>query len=87
MDIKDFFLKTILPKEDREYFRIHHKYFDDDLINHYKLRDKIADDGYIYCEILKWIYRLKQAAILAYMQLKQQLEKWIIYGSRKHASS
>ena len=74
LDIKDFFLMSPLPIEDREYMRIHSRYFSDDYIKENNLHDYINADGYIYCEILLGMYGLKQAAILAYKQLKERLE-------------
>jgi hypothetical protein len=73
IDIKDFFLQTPLPKSEREYMRIHSRYFDEDFRKLYKLNEKIASDGYIYCEIKKGMYGLKQASIVAYKQLKKRL--------------
>ena len=74
LDIKDFFLMSPLPVGDREYMRIHSKYFSDEYKTLNNLHDKINKDGYIYCEILLGMYGLKQAAILAYKQLRQRLE-------------
>ena len=73
LDIKDFFLQTAL--KEKEYMRIHKKYFSKQFIELYQLEDRINDDGYVYCEILKGMYGLKQAAILAYQQLKKRLEE------------
>ena len=55
--------------------RIHAKYFNKELRNLYNINEIIADDGYVYCEILKGMYGLKQAAILAYLQLKEKLNQ------------
>ena len=73
LDIKDFFLQSDLPT--KEYIRIHSKYFSKFFRDLYGLHNKIADNGYIYCEISKGMYGLKQAAILAYKKLKGILEK------------
>ena len=75
IDLKDFFLHTLLPPGEREYMRIHYKYFDDELKKLYNIDEVVADDNYVYCEIKKGMYGLKQAAILAYKQLKEILEK------------
>jgi hypothetical protein len=72
IDISNFFLQTILPEKDREYMRIHSKHFNEEFRTLYKINNIIADDGYVYCEILKGMYGLKQAAILAYLQLKKK---------------
>ena len=77
LDIKDFFLQSDLPKP--EYMRIHSTYFSTRFRQLYDLEKKIDIDGYVYCVILRGMYGLKQAAILAYRQLVQHLK---IYGYR-----
>ena len=72
LDIKDFFLQSTLPE--KEYLRIHERYFSPYFRQLYKLQNKINKDGYVYCEIIKGMYGLKQAAILAYKRLKNILE-------------
>ena len=44
-----------------------------EIINEYKLQNKIDPDGYIYMEICKAIYGLKQAGKLANKQLEKVL--------------
>ena len=73
VDIKDCFLMTPLPENDREYMRIHGKYFDDEFKNLHNLHDKVNEDGYVYCEIQLGMYGLKQAAILSYNLIKKRL--------------
>ena len=70
-DFKDFSLKT--PMERPEYLRIHSKCLSADLRKEYQLDDMINGDGYVYCQINKGMYGLKQAAILAYRLLVQRL--------------
>ena len=74
LDIKDFFLNSPLPVEDREYMKIHSRYFSEEYKTMNNLHDKVNKDGFIYCEIILGLYGLKQAAILAYRQLKERLE-------------
>ena len=74
LDIKDFFLLSNLPKP--EYMGIHSKYFPNRFRKLYKIDNKIDGDGYVYYIILRGMYRLKQAAILAYRQLVQHLNKF-----------
>ena len=69
-----FSLQTPLLPGEREYMRIHSKYFDKELRDLYNLDSLIDSDGYIYCEVKLGMYRLKQAAILAFNQLKKRLE-------------
>ena len=73
IDIKDCFLMSPLPPGEREYMRIHSRYFDTEIRNLYNLHDKINKDGYVYCEIQLGVYGLKQAAILAYNLIKERL--------------
>ena len=53
------FLQSHLPPGQREYMRIHSKYFDKEFRLLYDIDDKIADDGFVYCEIQKGMYGLK----------------------------
>ena len=75
IDISNYFLQTILPEKDRKYMRIHARYFNEEFRNLYNINEIIADDGYVYCEILKGMYGLKQAVLLAYLQLKEKLNQ------------
>ena len=45
----------------------------------YNIDSIIAEDGFVYCEIQRGMYGLKQAAILAYQQLKVNLERHDYY--------
>ena len=74
IDIRNFFLQSIL--NEREYMKIHSRYFSEKFKKLYELDDKINQDGYIYCVIKKGMYGLKQAAILAYNQLKNNLDRY-----------
>ncbi len=74
LDIKDFFLQTDM--KDHEYMRIRHKYILSDIWEKYNLTAKINSDGYVYCKIKKGMYGLKQAARLAYDDLKIHLKKY-----------
>ena len=55
--------------------KIHSKYFSDKFRSIYHLHNKIYQDGYVYCEIRKGMYGLKQAAIIAYKQLVSNLKR------------
>ena len=74
LDIKDFFLQTDM--QESEYMRINSKYFFKDIKDRYNLHDKINADGFVYCRIKKGMYGLKQAARLAYDDLKEHLAKY-----------
>ena len=71
-DLKDFFLAT--PMKDPEYMLIHSKYFFNNIQMAYDIDTKIAPDGYVYIRIQKGMYGLKQAAVLAYNQLVNNLK-------------
>ena len=70
-DLKDHFLAT--PMKDPEYMRIKYKYFPAAIRTQYNLDVFLETDGYIYIKIKKGMYGLKQAAILAYQHLVNQL--------------
>ena len=73
IDIKDFFLQTMLDVP--EYIRIHKRYFSTEFLSTYQMHHLPDKDGFVYCEINKGMYGLKQAAILAYNQLVKRLAK------------
>ena len=70
-DLKDHFLAS--PMKNPEYMRIRYKYFPEDMRIQYSLDTLVTPDGYIYIKIKKGMYGLKQAAILAYEHLVNQL--------------
>ena len=71
-DIKDYFLAT--PMKKSEYMKVQYKHIPEDIRKHYNLGDKVTSDNYIYICIKKGMYGLKQAAVLAYNQLKEKLQ-------------
>ena len=62
LDIKYNFLQSYLPEP--EYMRIHGKYFFSDICQKDDIDNIIYKDGYVYCKIIKGMYRRKQAAKL-----------------------
>ena len=71
-DLKDFFLVSDMLVY--QYMRIHRRYVTPEIIAEYDLTDDFFDSkGYLYVEIRKGMYGLKEAAILAYDQLKAHL--------------
>ena len=90
MDIKDFFLSSTMPK--KEYMKMHLTEIPEDIINRYNMRDIQDKNGYVHFQINKGMYGLKQAAILAYQQLKDHLAPHGYYpipntvGMWKHTS-
>ncbi len=73
MDIKDFYLNTLMARY--EYMRLRIADMPDDIIEHYNLSNKASLDGYIYCKIQKGMYVLPQAGIIAQQLLKECLQK------------
>mmetsp|Transcript_15422 Transcript_15422/g.22001 ORF Transcript_15422/g.22001 Transcript_15422/m.22001 type:complete len:172 (-) Transcript_15422:886-1401(-) len=73
MDIKLFLLQT--PLKEKEHIHLHCKYFLNRLITMHNLHHHINPYGYIYCQINKGIYSLKQVAFLAYKLLSTRLQQ------------
>ena len=59
--------------------RIDSKYFDKEFRLLYDIDDKIVENEYVYCEIQKEMYGLKQAAILAYKLIVERLAPFGYY--------
>jgi hypothetical protein len=72
LDVKNFYLNT--PMARFEYVRINIDHVPQEIIDEYKLKDKVVD-GYIYVEIQKGMYGLPQAGILAQQLLEERLNK------------
>ena len=70
-DLKDQFLQSDLPKP--QYMCIHGRYLFDEIRDKYNINDIIADDGYVYCKIIKGMYGLKEAAMLAREKIIKEL--------------
>ena len=56
-----------------EYMKVPFKYFPQDIVDKYKLQEKIHNN-YIFIKISKGMYGLKQAAVLAYENLIKNLK-------------
>ena len=61
IDISNFYLNT--PMDRYEYMRMKLDMFPDDVIEEYKLRDKVEPNGYVYIEVRKGMYGLPQAGL------------------------
>lgn len=66
-DLKDFFLAS--PMKRPEFMKVHISKFLPDIIQQYNLNELKDEKGFVYIKIQKGMYRLKQAALLAYLQL------------------
>ena len=56
--------------------RIHYKHFPGDIKEQYGIDELKADNDYVYVKIEKGMYGLKQAAILAYENLMNNLRQY-----------
>ena len=72
MDLKDFFLAT--PMACSNYMRIHSKYFTPEIRALYMIDSIIDSDAYVYVDINKGRYGLKQAAVIVYQQLVKNID-------------
>jgi hypothetical protein len=70
MDIKKYYLGTLLPRF--EYVKMPLSRFPEEIIQKYNL-NALAVDGWVYIEILKGMYGLKQAVLLANQLLQTRL--------------
>ena len=60
-----------------QYMRLHRRYIPPEVLDGYNLTSELFDSkGFAYLEIRKGMYELKEAAILAYDQLKDHLAKF-----------
>ena len=66
-----------------EYMKVHISKFSSDIIEQYNLNSLKDENGYVYIKIKKGMYGLKQATILAYLQLVKFLAKYG-YFPEKH---
>ena len=57
-----------------EYMKVQYKHIPEDIRQLYNLDKKVTNDNCIYIKIKKGMYGLKQAAVLAYNQLKTNLK-------------
>ena len=57
-----------------EYMRIHSKYFPTYIRYQYKIDGLIEADGYVYIKLIKGIYGLKQASIIAYNKIISHMD-------------
>jgi hypothetical protein len=79
MDIKNYYIGTPLPRF--EYMKMLLSRFPDEIIQKYNL-NALAVDGWVYIEIRKDMYGLKQAGLLANQLLQTRLEPFGYYPAR-----
>jgi hypothetical protein len=79
MDIKNYYLGTPLPRF--EYMKMLLSRFPEETIQNYNL-NALAVDGWVYIEIRKGMYGLKQAGLLANQLLQTRLAPFGYYPAR-----
>ena len=73
LDIIHFYLKAQMKRY--EYLHLKLSTLPDNVIEEYKLHEKVTHDGYIYVKVRKGMYGLPQAKISAQELLKKRLTK------------
>ena len=76
VDMKNFYLNN--PMKTYRYIKIPIHFFMDEILQECNI-NKIVHKGYVYVDIRKCIYGLKEASILAYTALVNQLEPFGYY--------
>jgi hypothetical protein len=79
MDIKNYYIRTLLPRF--EYMKMLLSLFPEEIIQKYNLI-ALTVDGWVYIEIRKGMYGLKQAGILANQLLQTCLAPFGYYPAR-----
>ena len=70
-DIEKVYLNNNLPHF--QYMRIHIINFTAEFRKKYNIDELVNSDGYVYCEIRKGMYGLKEAGVIAYQNLVKNL--------------
>ena len=76
-DVKNFYMNNDLPEP--EYMKFHLHIIPQEIIDEYALHDLVDEDGWVYLNIVKVMYGLKQAGIIANMELTKHLDKFGYY--------
>jgi hypothetical protein len=79
MDIKNYYLGTPLPRF--EYMKMLLSRFPEEIVQKYNL-NALAVNGWVYIEIRKGMYGLKQAVLLANQLLQTRLAPFVYYPAR-----
>jgi hypothetical protein len=80
VDIKNYYLGTLLPRF--EYMKMLLSRFPEEIVQNYNL-NALAVDGWVYNEIQKGMYGLKQAGLLANQSLQTRLAPFGYYPARR----
>ncbi len=73
INIKDFYL--MMPIDRYDYFKMKLKFFPQEIIDKYALRDKVDADGNVFCKVGHGMYPLPQTGIIAQDLLTKRLHK------------
>ena len=73
-DVKHFYLNNDLPEP--KYMKLHIHIIPQEIIDKYALQKLVDENGWVYLEIVKGMYGLKQAGIIANMELTKHLNKF-----------
>ena len=76
-DVSNFYLNNDL--QDPEYMKLHLDVIPQEIINKYSLHDLVDKYGWVYLHIVKGMYGLNQAGIIANMELTKNLDKFGYY--------
>ncbi|KAL7484472.1 hypothetical protein ACHAW6_010114 [Cyclotella cf. meneghiniana] len=80
MDISNFYLMTPLLRP--KYIRIKLSDLPEEIIQQYKLRNKVNKNGMVFVKVTKGMYGLPQAGLLANDLLEKRLNKHGYYQSK-----
>ena len=70
------------PLDQFEYMHMQLRNIPQEIIGQYKLTNLVAPNGYVYIEIRRAMYGLKQAVFIANKQIKKVLGKSGYYASK-----
>ena len=73
LDLIYFYLNT--PVERPEYLRMKIDNFSEDVIEQYKLKDKVDSQGFVILQVEKRMYGLPYGGIIAQKLLEKRFEK------------
>ena len=73
LDLKDFYLNT--PMDRPEFLRMKIDHFPQDVIDHYSLKTKVDEMGFLMVRVQKGMYGLPQAGIIAQQLLEKRLNE------------
>ena len=81
-DVKNFYLNNDLPEP--EYMKLNIHIIPQEIIDEYALHKLVDENGWVYLEIVKGMYGLKQAGIIANMELIKHLKTAICTSKQKY---